>query len=82
MKVARQCCKIPNPEVTSMETKPKQHYPSDVSVTQRTSNELVMLIRKLRWMGMEKEAEAASRELALRHTQAADSVLAVPHGTD
>ena len=33
---------------------------------QRTSNELVKLIRKLRWMGLEREAERVENQLILR----------------
>lgn len=45
------------------------------------SNELVKLIRKLRWIGMEKEAEPLEAELTRRRA-AADSVLAMPRETD
>jgi hypothetical protein len=46
------------------------------------SNELVKLIRKLRWMGKGKEAEAAEMQMALRCVSPADTVLAAPHETD
>jgi hypothetical protein len=59
----------------------KQQKPSDVSAEQRTSNELVKLIRKLRWMGMEEEAERVETELAC-DVRRADSVLATSHETD
>jgi hypothetical protein len=52
----------------------KQQKPSDVSAEQRTSNELVKLIRKLRWMGMEEEAERVETELAQCDVRRADSV--------
>ena len=42
---------------------------------QRTSNELIRLIRKLRWIGMEKEAEALLEELARRRATDAVSVI-------
>ena len=48
---------------------------------QRTSNELVKLIRKLRWIGMEEEAESVQRELSERHV-ATDSVVASSRDTD
>jgi hypothetical protein len=48
---------------------------------QRTSNELVKLIRKLRWIGMEEEAESAQHELSVRQV-ATDSVVASPRDTD
>ena len=60
----------------------KQQKPSDVSAEQRTSNELVKLIRKLRWMGMEEEAERVHAELAQCGAQPADSVVAASHETD
>ena len=44
------------------------------------TNELIKLVRKLRWMGM--DAEAAKVEQALREASPADSVLAAPHDTD
>jgi hypothetical protein len=59
----------------------QQMPPADGLAEQRTSNELVKLIRKLRWMGMEEEAERAQDELTVRRT-AADSVVASPRDTD
>jgi hypothetical protein len=47
-----------------------------------TSNELVKLIRKLRWMGMDEEAQGLQNELELRRSTTADSVLATPSETD
>jgi hypothetical protein len=49
---------------------------------QRTANELVKLIRKLRWMGLEREAEKVENQLILRKVQAADSVIAASRETD
>jgi hypothetical protein len=40
------------------------------------------LIRKLRWMGMEEEAERVETELAQCDVRRADSVLATSHETD
>jgi len=54
--------------------------PPDVSIDQRASTELVKLVRKLRWMGMDKEAEVL--ENALHRFTPADSVLAAPRETD
>lgn len=48
----------------------------------KASNELVKLIRKLRWMGMEEEAQGLQKELEQRRAKAADSVLATPGETD
>jgi hypothetical protein len=58
-----------------MET-PRKQQPSDTSARQRASNELVKLIRKLRWLGMEEEAQGLQKELERRRATAADSVLA------
>lgn len=46
-----------------MEMLLRQPKPPDVSAEQRASNELVKPIRKLRWMGMEKEAVSAQMQL-------------------
>jgi hypothetical protein len=64
----------------SMETPPRQQERPDVSIEQRRSSELVKRIRKLRWMGMEEEAERV--ETALSGISPSDSVLAAPHETD
>jgi hypothetical protein len=48
----------------SMETPIKIHDELNVSLPQRTANEMVHLIRKLRWMGMEDEAEVMQAQLA------------------
>ena len=44
--------------------------------------EWAKLIRKLRWIGMEEEAQKLQRELAEREDPAADSVVATPRDTD
>jgi hypothetical protein len=49
---------------------------------QRASNELVKIIRKLRWMGLELEAERLERELTLRDGPTADCVVAASRETD
>ena len=64
-----------------MET-PRKQQPSDTSARQRASNELVKLIRKLRWLGMEEEARGLQKELERRRATAADSVLATVAETD
>jgi hypothetical protein len=48
----------------------------------RGSNELIRLIRKLRWMGMDDEAAGLQNELGQRRSADADSVLATPRDTD
>lgn len=52
------------------------------SSEQRTSNELVRLICKLRWIGMEEEAETLADELARRHATDTVSVVAQSGETD
>jgi hypothetical protein len=47
----------------------------DVSEEQRASNELIQLIRKLRWMGMEDEVEELQRTLAHCLARPAHSVI-------
>ena len=49
---------------------------------QRASDELVKLIQKLRWVGLESEAKSMQRELTARAVPAADSVIATPRETD
>lgn len=44
------------------------------------SGDLIQLIRKLRWIGMEEEAEQIQREL--RHTSPVGSVLTALRETD
>ena len=65
-----------------METGHDQPKPSDGLAEQRASNELVQLIRKLRWMGLLEEAAKAENQLILRNVQAADSVVAASRDTD
>ena len=52
----------------------------DVSAEQRTSSELAKLIRKLRWIGMEAEAE--QMQFVLRRVDLAAILLAGPFDTD
>jgi len=59
-----------------------EQQPPDASIIHSRSNELVKLVRKLRWMGMEQEAERVLNELALQHATAVDSVLAIAGDTD
>ena len=53
-----------------------------VSVPQEASWEWAKLIRKLRWIGMDEEAQKLQRELAEREAAAEDSVVATPRDTD
>lgn len=65
-----------------MEMPLAQQKPPDTPVVQSTSNETIKLILKLRWMGMEEEAERVLTELTRREDQTADSVLVTPSDTD
>lgn len=65
-----------------MEMRRQQQKPSDGLAEQRASNELVKLIRKLRWIGMDEEAARAENQLTLRNVAAADSVVARSRETD
>ena len=65
-----------------MEIRPDQQKPPNGLAEQRASKELVKLIRKLRWMGLEAEAEKAENQLILRDVRAADSVVAAARDTD
>jgi hypothetical protein len=57
---------------------PKQR---DAAERESGTNDLVKRIRKLRWMGMEDEAERLQQELTRRCADA-DSVIATPRETD
>ena len=52
----------------------------DVSAEQRASNDKIKLIRKLRWMGMEREA--CNLQAALPAAAQADSLVAGQYETD
>jgi hypothetical protein len=54
----------------------------DVSVEQRVSNELIQIIRKLRWMGMEDEVEELQRALAHCLARPAYGVIGGSNETD
>ena len=54
----------------------------DVSAEQHASDDLIKLIRKLRWMGMLEEAERVEMQLTLRRAEPMDSVVATPQETD
>ena len=57
---------------------PRPDLPPDVA----TACQVVKLIRKLRWMGLEREAEQMEMQLALSPVPGMDSVLAAPRETD
>ena len=54
--------------------------PADISGEQSSARELVKRIRKLRWMGMEEEAQRL--QATLRRIEDTDCVLAAPRDTD
>ncbi len=64
-----------------MEMPLEQQNPPEGSARQQ-ANDLIRLIRKLRWMGMEEEAERVQSELAQCGARPADSVLAASRETD
>ena len=59
----------------------EQQKPPELSARQH-ANKLIRLIRKLRWMGMEEEAERVQTELAKSGAQPTDSVLVASRETD
>jgi hypothetical protein len=59
----------------------QEHLRAPDLSAQQQANELIRLIRKLRWMGMEEEAERVHAELAQCGAQPADSVVAAPRPT-
>jgi hypothetical protein len=52
----------------------------DIEPEQRASHDMVRLIHKLRWIGMEDEAQTLQR--SLRAMYAGATVLAIPPDTD
>ena len=65
-----------------MEWHLKQKKLQDVLAEQRSSDELVKMIRKLRWMGMDDEAEKVETKLANFEVEPADCVLVSSRETD
>lgn len=65
-----------------MEISLDQAKPLDASVDQRAANELICLIRKLRWIGRDEEAEQVLTQLKRCFVQPTESVLADPCDTD
>jgi hypothetical protein len=54
----------------------------DVSPEQKAAREVVKLIRKLRWIGLEREARELQTALSEFPSDKRASVLAGPHSTD
>ena len=63
-----------------MQGVPKELQRLELSPEERVTQELVKRIRKLRWIGMEEEAERL--QAALSGRTSADSVLVLPMDTD
>ena len=59
-------------------TQPKQREPAEA---ESRADDLVKQIRKLRWMGLEDEAERLQQELTRRCAEG-DTVVATPRETD
>jgi hypothetical protein len=58
------------------------HRVVDVTPEQKAAREVVKLIRKLRWIGMEQEAEQLQTALSGFPSDKRASLLAGPHSTD
>jgi hypothetical protein len=59
-----------------------QTGPAEVSAEQRTANEFICRIRKLRWIGMDDETEQLLVQLRSCCVQPTDSVIAEACDTD
>jgi hypothetical protein len=57
-----------------------QHF--DESAQRRASNDCVRLIRKLRWIGMDEEAERVLAQLSIWPFRPTETVIAGPWATD
>ena len=69
-------------KLVDVESPAEVHDNLDVSVLQRTPNDLIHLIRKLRWMGMENEAKIMETELSICRVTPGDNVIGGPRDTD
>lgn len=56
--------------------------PHIVPETPPASGELIKLVRKLRWIGLEEEARHVEEQLAHRRPASTDSVLSSPPDAD
>jgi hypothetical protein len=65
-----------------VEVRPERQKSPDVSAEQKLSNDLIRLIRKLRWMRMDDQAKQAQVELARCRSKPAETVIAGPADTD
>lgn len=65
-----------------MNTAPGQTKRPDLSAEQKSANDLIKLIRKLRSVHMEDEAEQVQMQLVSCRAAPTDNVLAEPPDTD
>ena len=56
--------------------------PSEPATKSRSKKELLKLVHKLRWAGMDEEAERLLKTLQHAQTSAEDKVVATPAETD
>ena len=61
---------------------PLERKTPDRPAAESTSRELLRLVHKLRWAGMEEEAERLLKKLKHGQTSAEESVVATPTETD
>jgi hypothetical protein len=62
--------------------RPLERKAPDRPATERTTKDLLELVHKLRWAGMEEEAERLLKSLRHAETPAQDKVVATPSETD
>jgi hypothetical protein len=65
-----------------MDTQFEHQRPPNGLAEQKTADELVKLIRKLRWMGMDDEAQRMQTTVASYNVQTVSSVIDGPDDTD
>ena len=65
-----------------MKSQFERQEPPDVSEEQQAVNELIKLIRKLRWLGMDDEAARVQMTLATSDVRLANCVITGPGETD
>jgi hypothetical protein len=58
----------------------ERRQPPDLSAEHRVSTDLAKRIRKLRWLGMQREAEEL--QMSLRRVPHTECVIVVPRDTD
>ncbi len=63
-------------------TQTHQAQHGDARPTQRAPGEWAKLIRKLRWIGLEDEAQSLQRAVSTLPTEERGSVSVGPHSTD